>query len=93
MEDSRGATLSMDQRAEQLRTARILTQLSGALFLVGLFAPCFTLAPSLGYGVLDWVFSCSPQSFSVASGILILLKEREISIAAILIVFSVIFHF
>jgi hypothetical protein len=74
-----------------------LAYLAGALFLVGIFAPSFTMIPKFGGGFFERLvrlFVCDdlePRQFSLAGGIVHLLQQRELLIGGLILLFSVAF--
>ncbi len=74
-----------------------LAYLAGCLFLVGIFAPSFTMIPKFGDGFFERLVrlfvssDLEPRQFSVVGGIWHLFAEREIFIGAVILLFSVAF--
>jgi hypothetical protein len=74
-----------------------LAYLAGALFLVGIFAPSFTMIPKFGGGFFERLVrffvsdDLEPRQFSLAGGIVHLLQQRELLIGGLILLFSVAF--
>ncbi len=74
-----------------------LAYLAGVLFLVGIFAPSFTMIPKFGDGFFERLVrlfvssDLEPRQFSVVGGIWHLFQEREIFIGGVILLFSVAF--
>jgi Paraquat-inducible protein A len=79
------------------RLAVTLALVSAVLFVVGIFAPSFTMIPKLGDGYFERFVrlfmrnELAPRSFSLVSGIWRLLRDGELLIGAVILIFSVIF--
>ena len=74
-----------------------LAYLAGALFLVGIFAPSFTMIPKFGGGFFERLVrlfvssDLEPHQFSLIGGILHLFQERQLLIGGLILLFSVVF--
>jgi paraquat-inducible protein A len=81
----------------RLYAAGLLAYLAGLLFLVGIFAPSFTMIPKFGSGFFERLVrlfvssDLEPRQFSVVGGIWHLLEERELFIGGVILLFSVAF--
>lgn len=72
-----------------------LLLLSALLLGLGLIGPCMTVIPHYG-GFDSWIrllrpSASEPTSYSILSGIIVLLQGRHVAIGVVLLVFSVIF--
>jgi hypothetical protein len=78
-------------------TALLFTYAAAVLFLVGLFAPSFTMIPKFGDGFFERLVrlfvsdDLKPRQFSLAGGILHLFQEGEFFIGCVIFLFSVVF--
>ncbi len=67
------------------------------LFLVGLFAPSFTMIPKFGDGFFERLVrlfvssDLEPRQFSLAGGIVHLFQEKEFFVGGLILLFSIIF--
>jgi paraquat-inducible protein A len=74
-----------------------LTVSSAILFVIGIFAPSFTMIPKLGNGYFEWLVrrfvssDLEPRSFSLIGGIVHLFGDRDLFVGGVILVFSVIF--
>lgn len=79
------------------KSALVSGVLAAATLIPGLFAPCFTIIPSLGDPVLDafvmnyFPESMQPKSFSIVGGVSSLFLHGDYGIGTIILVFSVLF--
>jgi hypothetical protein len=77
--------------------ALLLAYLAGLLFLVGIFAPSFTMIPKFGNGFFERLVrlfvssDLEPRQFSLVGGIFHLFQERELFIGGLILLFSVAF--
>ena len=77
--------------------AGLLAYLAGFLFLVGIFAPSFTMIPKFGSGFFERLVrlfvssDLEPRQFSLVGGIWHLFQERELFIGGLILLFSVAF--
>jgi paraquat-inducible protein A len=75
----------------------VLTLTSAVLFLVGIFAPSFTMIPKLGNGYFEWLVrrfvssNLEPRSFSLVSGIIHLFRDGDLFVGGVILLFSVVF--
>jgi paraquat-inducible protein A len=78
-------------------TALVLIYGAAVLFIVGLFAPSFTMIPKFGDGFFERLVrlfvsnDLKPRQFSLAGGILHLFQEKELFIGGLILLFSVVF--
>jgi hypothetical protein len=74
-----------------------LTYGAGILFIVGLFAPSFTMIPKFGDGIFERMVrlfvssDLEPRQFSLAGGIVHLFQEKDLFIGGLILLFSVVF--
>lgn len=77
--------------------ARLLTCSAAVLFIVGLFAPSFTMIPKFGDGIFERLVrlfvssDLNPRQFSLAGGILHLFQEHEFFVGGLIFLFSIVF--
>ena len=77
--------------------ALLLAYLAGLLFLIGMFAPCFTMIPKFGNGFFERLVrlfvssDLEPRQFSLVGGILHLFQEHELFVGGLILLFSVVF--
>lgn len=77
-----------------LRRLGILTWVAHVLLGAGLLAPCMTVTPRMGSieGLARWLgLLDEPRTYSVASGVLQLLRGGNEAIGLVLLVFSILF--
>jgi paraquat-inducible protein A len=75
----------------------VLGLLSAALFIVGIFAPSFTMIPKLGDGYFERFVrlfmrdELAPRTFSLVGGVWRLLRDGDFLVGGVILIFSVIF--
>ncbi len=81
-------------RPAAVRSLLVLTWAAHVLLGVGLCAPCMTVTPRIGplEGLGRWLgLIDEPKTYSVATGVLQLLRGGNVAIGLVLLVFSVLF--
>jgi paraquat-inducible protein A len=77
--------------------AAMLTAASVILFVVGIFAPSFTMVPKLGDGYFERFMrlfmrdELAPRTFSLVGGMWHLLRDGELFVGGVILLFSVVF--
>jgi hypothetical protein len=89
--------LANRRKFDYSHAARWFAYLAASLFVVGIFAPSFTMIPKFGDGIFErlvrWFVSSDlePRQFSLVGGILHLFQQGEVFIGGIILLFSIAF--